>query len=447
MWRLENVRTAERLSKECPTVAPDLPPLPPCCRPAFDDDDGDGDDDEDADDDSVRAKLLKLRDEFWNVTEASDCWEVPLGRDLDAMPWLHRRTTGVLEAIEHARRVHGKTALLVDNSADKVVDTFFLYRAVQVLEAKAMVLEERTGRRNRAQVLEQARIRLVNAMRFGQTLYVRMSTSACQFKTTYSGPSTLPLAIFDQAAVDQLRARYSGPMGENLFGSSHPLAGCLREADTEHGFFTARHGFAVVLSTHLAKDDYRHFLERALPMDKLQPILPRVKQRPGQPDGGGGADANTSRAQVEEEEGRPYTLEDAQAAAVRLRECVEAMRARRESADGPPPSVLPGGSGAATPATSVRPKPSRDRGPPLDLRKVADDAEQAAERRAATGDRPPTTANGYHVGKVPTTEALRKPDGPFTDVHTYVTRCFATERDLERDRLDTGPADNGRDRA
>ena len=96
--------------------------------------------------DEEDARLHALRQAFWRATEASACWEVPLGRDLDAMPWLHRRSTGVLEAIEHARRHCGRTALLVDNSADKVVDTFFLYRPVQVLEAKAMVVEERTGR-------------------------------------------------------------------------------------------------------------------------------------------------------------------------------------------------------------------------------------------------------------------------------------------------------------
>ena len=213
MWRLQQVN-AERVAKEYPTInTDDLPSLPPCCMPP---DDGD-DDDSAVDDDSDRAQLHALREAFWRATEGTECWEVPLGRDLDAMPWLHKRSAGVLEAIERARRQHGRTALLVDNSADKVVDTFFLYRPVQVLEAKRMIMEERMGRCNRAQLLEQARLKLVNAMRYGQVLYVRMSTTACAFKTTYNGPTTLPLALFDQAAIDVLRTRHSGAAAWSSF--------------------------------------------------------------------------------------------------------------------------------------------------------------------------------------------------------------------------------------
>ena len=235
MWRLEEMRDATR-KKQYPTESKsDLAALPQCCiLPDGDDDDFNGVLSRDAEE---NERLLQIRADYWKAIETKGVWEVPLGRDLDAMPWLSRRGCGVLEAIERARRQHCRTALLVDNSADKVVDTFFLYRPVQVLEAKAMVIEERTCKRNRPQILEQARIKLVNAMRYGQTLYVRMSNTATQFVTTYSGPTTLPLAIFDQSAVGELQSRHSGPSGENLFGSNHPLAGALQEEDTEFGFF------------------------------------------------------------------------------------------------------------------------------------------------------------------------------------------------------------------
>ena len=285
-----------------------------------------------------RKRIAELKEAFWKERDAEDCWKVPMGRDLVAMPWLPHRSVGVLEAIRRARNKK-KVALLVDNSKHRVVDTFFAYRNCQILEAKQLVLEERTGKRSRAQILEAARKKLVNALRYGQVLYVRMSTSAVRFKGTYTSPTTLPLAIFDQPSIDTLREYYSGPAGQNLYGSSHPLAGCLREADTEHGIFTARHGFEVVVSTHLQCDDFRELLERALPLDKMQPIMPIVKARPTLQGGDGcsgdgsieaGGGGGVGGEVCFDEEFKTWTsVEEAQAAAVKLRERVEAARERR----------------------------------------------------------------------------------------------------------------------
>ena len=450
MWRLEEMRDATR-KKQYPTESKsDLAALPQCCiLPDGDDDDFNGVLSRDAEE---NERLLQIRADYWKAIENKGVWEVPLGRDLDAMPWLSRRGCGVLEAIERARRQHCRTALLVDNSADKVVDTFFLYRPVQVLEAKAMVIEERTGKRNRPQILEQARIKLVNAMRYGQTLYVRMSNTATQFVTTYSGPTTLPLAIFDQSAVGELQSRHSGPSGENLFGSNHSLAGALREEDTEFGFFVARHGFEVVVSTHLEKSDFMLLLQRALPMDMLQPILPTIKQRKPDP-----LFMSEERAAEEEgaavegaevpDEDQPWTLDDAAAAAVRLRLRVEAARAARASGgDG-------GGGGFSSicvndqpPRRGPRPGASGDA---LDLVQTAKDA--AAKRRAGGSgaateeDPPPTTIDGRRPGAPPPPpQQAQHLDFDFDENDRLegcpprVTRCFASKRDIERDLLEQG---------
>ena len=101
-------------------------------------------------------RIAELKEAFWKARDDEDCWQVPMGRDLQAMPWLSSRSVGVLEAIRRAR-MNGKVALLVDNSKHRVVDTFFAYRNCQILEAKQLVLEERTGKRSRPQILEEAR--------------------------------------------------------------------------------------------------------------------------------------------------------------------------------------------------------------------------------------------------------------------------------------------------
>lgn len=332
MWRLVESRVSDSGVATRPRATDEDGQPHLACLGGCDQGDA-GDDGDHGIDKEERARLDDMQNRYWRQVEAGPVWEVPMGRDLDIMPWLPRRSAGVLEAINRARALH-MTALLVDNSPDKVVDTFFLYRPVQVLEAKAMVVEERTGKRSRAQILEQARVKLVNAMRYGQQMYVRMGNTACAFKIHYSSPTTLPLAIFDQRAVDELNERYSGAAADNLYHSDHPFAGALREADTEHGVFTCRRGFEVVVSTHLAKGDFAALLERALPMSLLQPIVPCVKPRPsasaGQSPHGGllglqlvppPADNSNSEA--------PWTLQDAHRAAVRLRQRVEAARAAR----------------------------------------------------------------------------------------------------------------------
>ena len=323
----------------------------------------------DADDDDVEpsdSHMQALKAEFWLSCEADSCWKVPMGRDLQVMPWLPNRSCGLLEAISRARNVHGRSPLLIDNTPDRVIDTFYLYRHVQVLEAKAMVMDERMGKKSRAQIMEAARRTLVNAMRYGQTLLIRMSNTAAPFTSRYNDDTTLPLAIFDHAVIDALRRRHSGPLGENLMGSDHPLAAALREADTEHGHFTARLGFEVVVSTQFAVAEYRDFLARALPLDRLQPILPQVAPRRPSGEGGGegrgegdvlgGEDGGDGDGEGEAEEEAPWGLKEAHAASIRMARRVEEMRARRTGA---PLAV-------STPSASAPPRrpAARRSGPP-----------------------------------------------------------------------------------
>mmetsp|Transcript_17517 Transcript_17517/g.44903 ORF Transcript_17517/g.44903 Transcript_17517/m.44903 type:complete len:455 (-) Transcript_17517:230-1594(-) len=285
-------------------------------------------------------QLAKMRTDFWRQTEQDTCWTVPMGRDLKTMPWLPHRSCGMLEAMLRARRLRRRTVLLVDNTADRVVDTFFLYRPCQVIEAKMMVLDERMKKRTLAQIRDHARQCIVNAMKFGQILLVRMSNTAASFATRFSDPKTLPMTIFDHEVVDSLRMQHTGPAGDNLYLSDHPLAACLREADTEFGHFTCRPGFEVIVSTHFGKGDVSAFLDRCLPLDKMQAIRPVVTPHAGTSAGerdgldvGGAEQAEGDDADVDadgpRDDASAWGLGDAQVAAARLARRVEEMRARR----------------------------------------------------------------------------------------------------------------------
>ena len=228
-------------------------------------------------------------DAFWEGQARQSCWVVPMGDEST-----FTRHCGLLVALERARAA-GKTPLLVDNSEDRLIDTYYSYQPAQVLDAKKLVLDERKGVARDA-LLEQSRVQLVRALRYGQALYIRLSNAACDFCNKYSSADTLPLQVFDAPAVEALNAEYGAEIGRhadaadeaaehvgaNLWGAQgSPFATVLREADTDKGVFVPRRGFEVVLCTHLGARDFDELLAGKLPMTKLQPIavVPQVASR------------------------------------------------------------------------------------------------------------------------------------------------------------------------
>jgi hypothetical protein len=241
---------------------------------------------------------------FWAEQDRRKHWLVPMGRDSGSAKIFERRC-GMLVALARARALGAKTPLLVDTSeqcgysgsnpglasksvlcrplvllswpcdrllaCSHAVDSYFTYRHAVFVEAKALFLRERTGT-PRAELMEELRCALVNAMRHGLTLYVRLANGACDFVNTYSAADTWPLDVFDAPTVGQLGA--FADEGRNLAESSHPLAAVLRSDDLQHGVFVPKKGFEVVVCTHFKLDDYADFLDGRLPMGRMQPIVP-----------------------------------------------------------------------------------------------------------------------------------------------------------------------------
>jgi hypothetical protein len=225
-------------------------------------------------------KSLQQAEEFWAEQDICPHWTVPIAHG-GSMPWLKPHERGLLLAMNRAHQL-GKTPLLID-TADKVCDTFFSYQASLVLEAKKLVLDCVQKRQTREQALEHCRTQLVSAMRYGQTLYVRLADSACDFNSQFSSEDAFPLAVFDRECVAALQ-EYREGTGSNLWQAPHPLARVLREGDLTQGIFQPRFahkaresdgsvtGFEVVVCTQFASEDVLGFLADSLPMSSLQAI-------------------------------------------------------------------------------------------------------------------------------------------------------------------------------
>ena len=211
-------------------------------------------------------------DTFWAEQEQRPYWLVPMSRQVRTV---FERRCGLLVALARVRASGQRTPLIVDASEHHVCDTFFTYRHAQFVEAKALFLRERNGT-PREELMEELRCHLVNAMRHGHILYVRLGSSACDFVGTYHGRDTFPLEVFHAPTIASLGRLAED--GVNLFESDHPLAAVLRESDPgcQHGVFVLKPGFEVVVCTHFGVDDYADFLflDGRLPMDEMQPIVP-----------------------------------------------------------------------------------------------------------------------------------------------------------------------------
>lgn len=217
---------------------------------------------------------------YWAEQGAAPFWTVPVAHGGE-MPWLKLHERGLLVAINRAHLL-GRTVLLIDNSDDSIVDTYYDYNAALIVEAKKMVLDVARGSATVDEVLEQCRVQLVDGMRFGKTLYIRMTNSAADFASTFNAADKFPLSLFDRTIVGSLED-YKEGTANNLWGSDHPLAACLREEDLSQGIFQPRfshksnvdgvtQGFEVVLCTQFPTDEFHSFLADALPMPNLQPI-------------------------------------------------------------------------------------------------------------------------------------------------------------------------------
>ena len=92
----------------------------------------------------------------------------------------------------------GHTPLILDTSPDDRVCTFYSYQVdAIILEAKSMIIE--SSRQPLITVLEKARRCLVNAMKFGKLLVIRLGSSSPDFRNYFNDDK---LREVDQLAAD-----------------------------------------------------------------------------------------------------------------------------------------------------------------------------------------------------------------------------------------------------
>jgi hypothetical protein len=91
----------------------------------------------------------------------------------------------LLEAVQTAVN-SGKTPLVVDHSADSKVDTFYSYHTAIILDGKKMGIEKSIQKIPIAEILENARKKLVAAIKNGCPLVICLQQSVTDFAETFT---------------------------------------------------------------------------------------------------------------------------------------------------------------------------------------------------------------------------------------------------------------------
>ena len=129
--------------------------------------------------------------------------------------------TSLLSECEYAV-ANGKTPLVIDNSNDSKVDTFFSYRSMPIIDGKKMGLDKSIRKIPVPEIMEEARKKLSLALKIGMPLIIAMTKSVTDFTTTFNDSianelyqlnsndnnAYLPIEIFDNGGKKLLSDKY-----------------------------------------------------------------------------------------------------------------------------------------------------------------------------------------------------------------------------------------------
>lgn len=175
---------------------------------------------------------------------------------------IHRiKLTELLTACESAI-ANGKTPLVIDDSEDHKVDTFLSYQSVSVLDGKKMGLDKSMRHVPIADIMDEARKKIVYALKQGLPLVVALTKSVTDFATTFNDEACsdldfedgkqafIPRQLFEHAGKSMLQEDYL----ERLFRTED-------RKDTG-GLAISRNpeGFHVILTSQFSPGDFEEYL-------------------------------------------------------------------------------------------------------------------------------------------------------------------------------------------
>lgn len=170
--------------------------------------------------------------------------------------------TKMPEAIEWSLKA-GLTPLILDDSEDTQVETFYSYQSASILDAKKMGLDVIQKGVPIETVMEEARQRLVAALKYGNILVIAMMQGATDFESKFNDDSepvkSSPLDLSDGKKYLPLETFVNG--GRGLL-KDEMLNALWRDEDKDQGIVFARdpEKFYCVITSRFSAEDFEEFL-------------------------------------------------------------------------------------------------------------------------------------------------------------------------------------------
>lgn len=213
-----------------------------------------------AEEERKEQEALAARQAKLDRCSGDGVWKVPLNEIEFAMD----------KAVEK-----GKTPLIIDNTENQRVETYFTYRSCYVVECKKWIMEKATKKTPPADILKEERERFFRAKCFkhGQTVMFRLATTACDLNNTFSSPEFPSTELLNCEAVKKVlgidnASNFKGSPFEKMCPDSESLM--------EYTTMGVHEKFNVLAITLFKEEDYEGYLKDMIPLPYLQPIKPYV---------------------------------------------------------------------------------------------------------------------------------------------------------------------------
>ena len=199
------------------------------------------------------VELLKVPDSHTTPTAEEKIKVIPL--------------TELTNACEAAIR-QGKTPLVVDDSEDSKVDTFFSYQSSIIFDGKKMGLDKSMRKVPVGDIMEENRKKLVGAIQYGYPVVIALTKSVTDFATTFSDEACLKAEdqqglVFKDGQQSYFPIEIFKNAGKGLL-TEESMNRLFREEDKKDtcGLAMCRSPdtFHVIVTTNFSPEDFEEYL-------------------------------------------------------------------------------------------------------------------------------------------------------------------------------------------
>eukprot|EP01041_Mallomonas_annulata_P000892 gene892-1728_t len=182
------------------------------------------------------------------------------------------------DTINTVLRCGNKTPLIVDNSEGDSVNTYYSYRNAILLDGKKMGLDKSLKKIPITEIMEEARKKLVAAIKLGVPLVIAMTASVTDFAQTFTDEAACNLLENPLDLENNTKMYFPLDVFKNAGNgllADEKMDKLFRNNEKDHGVAVSRNaaGFHIILTSRFDPEDFEEYLfgnDYGLPKPKEQ---------------------------------------------------------------------------------------------------------------------------------------------------------------------------------